>query len=627
MNLSFHRLYTKLHHGLDWRLRKWLGDETVDLPKIQGARLWRPLLGKTRFFGITGSVGKTTTKELLLGMLAHHAKTIGTTESLNVPAEVARLILQTRRSHAYCVTEISAGKPGAMDVPLALIRPQIGIVTVIGDDHISAYGSREAIAAEKGKLIEALPADGVAVLNFDDPLVLGMASRSKARVLTFGTGEGADLRAVQAHSEWPQRLTLTVTFQGETAELHSQLCGMHLLTPMLAALAGGIAAGLSLRSCVAALAEVAPFTGRMQPVTQGGMTYMRDDFKAPLWTVDASLAFLAAARSPRKIAVIGTLSDMGSDIGGKYARVAKKALAAADLVVFVGQWASHALKAAGPADRERLRAFGRVQDAQRFIQSIARVDDLILLKGTNRQDHLQRVSFALNDPHACWRDDCQRDYFCPNCPDRLAPAGAQAAVAVPAGPAAARLPTLAQDAQVVIGLGNPEEKYAHTPHNVGYRVLDELATQLQAQWLPHEGAWIAEAIYAGHPLWLVKLRAPMNHTGPMMASLFAGVGHERFILVYDDLDLPLGEARSRQGGGAAGHRGVSSVFEAFQTDALRRVKIGVGQPGAKQNRIQYVLAPFTPEVEPLVMQSLAVGAKKTLDIARAYKRQPESVAA
>src|SRR3546814_17218271 len=93
---------------------------------------------------------------------------------------------------------------------LRLVRPSIGVVTTIGDDHHKAFGSREAIAAERGKLIAALPAEGTAVLNADDPLVWAMRQRCKGRVIRYGLGEGADLPARAIRSRWPERLSLPV---------------------------------------------------------------------------------------------------------------------------------------------------------------------------------------------------------------------------------------------------------------------------------------------------------------------------------------------------------------------------------------------------------------------------------
>ena len=189
---------------------------------------------------------------------------------------------------------------------VALLQPSVGIVTVVGNDHWSAYDSREAIAAEIGSLVASLPSTGTAVLNADDELVLAMAAKCAAKVLTYGVSPRAELRAEDVRSIWPERLQMTLVRGTERVPLRTQLCGSHGCLRCWAPVGGGLASGMSLTECVAGIARVAPFEGRMQPVTTpDGVTFIRDDYKAPLWTVDACFDFMKAARARRKIIVIG----------------------------------------------------------------------------------------------------------------------------------------------------------------------------------------------------------------------------------------------------------------------------------------------------------------------------------
>ena len=221
----------------------------------------------------------------------------------------------------HFVAELSENYPGVMSRHVALLRPGIAIVTVIGDDHWSAYGSREAIAAEVSGLVTSLPPAGTAVLNADDALVLAMAEHCGARVITYGVSPHAHLRAEDVSSTWPDRLQMTVVRGTERVPLRTQLCGSHWVPSVLGAIGGGLAIGLSLRECAEAIARVAPFEGRMQPVTTpDGVTFIRDDYKAPLWTVDACFDFMKTARAKRKIIVIGTLSAYGHSIEDKYVK-------------------------------------------------------------------------------------------------------------------------------------------------------------------------------------------------------------------------------------------------------------------------------------------------------------------
>lgn len=627
MNIALQKAFTKLHQSLDWRLRKLLGDEVVDLPKVIAARCWRPLLGKTAFIGITGSAGKTTTKELLLGLLSAKGKTIGTPDSLNVPAEIARLVLRTRPQHDFCVTEIGAARSGSLDVPLNLLQPTVSIVTVIADDHLSSYASRDAIAQEKSKLVACLPKTGTAVLNADDPLVHAMASQCAGRVLTYGTSEKADIRATEVGAIWPDRLALAVAYGDEEVLVQSQLCGPHLTTPLLGALAGGIAAGLTLRECANGIANIAPFAGRMQPVsTKDGVTFIRDDFKAPLWTVDACLQFMSTAKAKRKIIVIGTLSDFGAGVGApeKYARVARRAQEIADITVFVGPWASHVLKTRRPGFEGALRVFTHVLEAAQYINAATQAGDLVLLKGTNKQDHLLRIILARSNDIACWRNDCQRDSFCNDCPDRTKPSRPQGLQSndPAAGNKPAALPPgqrpIHPAEQVIVGLGNPEPQYVDTPHNVGYATADRIAASMGLRWESHANVLMARGTTsAGKPVCLVKVQQPMNHTGAglkQLADTFE-FSSAQCVLLYDDLDMPMGAVRTRLRGGAAGHRGVISILEAFQTDEFRRVKIGVKPAEDIVNRAEYVLAPFPRDARALMGQGIDAAEKRALELA------------
>jgi len=594
--------YTHLRDALNWRLRKLLGDRIVDRMLVKSAQRWRPMLKKPVFIGITGSAGKTTTKELLLGMLSHKGKVIGNSESLNKVEEVAKTILSVRPTHDFCVSELSAHKPDSLDESLTLLQPSIGIVTLIANDHWGAFNSRDAIAQEKGKLVASLPSTGTAVLNADDELVCAMAKNCAARVITYGISVNAEIRAENISAVWPDRLELTLVRGTERMKVRTQLCGSHWVPSVLAAIGGGLAAGMSLDECVEGIANVAPFEGRMQPVTtRDGVTFIRDDFKAPLWTVDSCFEFMKAARARRKIIVIGMLSDYGSESAGKkHEKVARRAQEIADITIFVGPWASSVLKARRLGGEDALRVFSHVRDAAEYINTNTREGDLVLLKGTNKQDHLLRIIMARTGGVACWRDDCKRDSFCNQCFLRTKPSGTPASVPTkialdttsPVTPSGQH--TIDPNEQVIIGLGNPGTEYVGTPHNIGYEVVDHLAASLGLTWNMTPEAWIARGSSQGRRVCLVKIRVAMNLTGAGLKRLSESMafGPEQCILVYDDLDIPLGSMRTRLSGSAGGHRGVASILEAFQTDAFRRVKVGVGQTGTKLNRVEYVLIAF-----------------------------------
>jgi aminoacyl-tRNA hydrolase len=620
------KLYERVRDALGWRLRKVLGDARVDRLIVWLARCWRPVLARPLFIGITGSAGKTTTKELLLGMLQHKWTGIGNPASFNAVPEVAKTVLRVRPWHRFCVTELSEDRPGALDPPLALLQPSIGIVTVVGDDHWSAFDSRDAIAAEIEKLVMRLPPDGTAVLNIDDEQVRPMLAKCPSRTLTFGTSSSADLRAEDVSSAWPGRLQMTLVRGAARIKVQTQLCGVHWLPAVLGAIGGGLAAGMTLDECAAGIAKVAPFEGRMQPVTTPErVTFIRDDLKAPLWTLDACFDFMKAAKAERKIIVIGELSEIGSRKGEKYAKAASLARQIADITIFVGPWASSALKLRKAEDEGQLHVFSQVRNAAEFINSISREGDLVLLKGSWKQDHLLRIILARNGAVKCWRDDCRRTIFCDACPDRMKPSGAPSPVqqALPTPSSAAQPPSPItskepSDLSVIVGLGNPGESYVNTPHNVGYEVVDRLAQSMGLAWETTPHAQLAQSSGPGHRTCLVKIQAAMNLTGARLKLLAEGMGFapDQCILVFDDLDLPLGTVKSRQSGSAGGHRGVASILEAFQTDAIKRVKVGVAPAGTVARRAEYVLKPFAAEDLLAVNQAILLAQDRARALAK-----------
>lgn len=625
--------YQSVRDALDWRIRRMLGDTFVDRNIVKIARKWRPRLTTPVFIGIAGSAGKTTTKELLFGLLSYRGHGVGTIASLNVTPEVAKIILRVRPKHDFCVVELSEDKPGAMDPSLALLQPSVGIVTIVGNDHLAAFDSSDALVAEMAKLVACLPASGTAVLNADDPIVLAMATNCAARILTYGVSPLAELRAEEITSVWPDRLQMTLVHGTERIRARTQLCGSHFAPLVLGAIGGGLATGMTLSECAEGIVNVAPFDGRMQLVSASdGVTFIRDDFKAPLWTVGACFKVMQEARAKRKIIVIGTLSDYSTGTGAskKYAEVAQRAQQVADFTVFVGPWASSVLKTRQPGREDGLRAFSQLRDAAEYINSITREGDLVLLKGTNIQDHLLRIILARSESVACWRDDCARDSFCTDCPHRNKPSGLPASrfVASPEDLEPQETPhclrPIEAGEQVLIGLGNPDAKYAGTPHNVGYEVVDHLAVSAGLNWDESPGAWIARGKLEGHQVCLVKIRMAMNLTGGGLKRLAErmAIEPEQCILIFDDLDMPLGSVRNRQSGGAGGHRGVASILEAFQSDAFRRVKIGVDQEGAKLNRGDYVLTPFTAASWNVAEQALRTAGTHVLKIITDRRKVP-----
>ena len=168
--------------------------------------------------------------------------------------------------------------------------------------------------------------------------------------------------------------------------------------------------------------------------------------------------------------------------------------------------------------------------------------------------------------------------------------------------------------RVVVGLGNPGPEYQNTRHNVGQRVLDVLAKTVRGSWRRDGATIVARGRWRGDVVRLVKPLSFMNESGPVVAKALrrAEAGPADLILVYDDIDLPLGAVRLRMKGGHGGHNGVRSVIESLDTQEIRRVKVGIGRPERKDDVPDHVLMAFDEDELPVVDAAVAEAAERVL---------------
>ncbi len=375
----------------------------------------RRRLDRVIFIGVTGSAGKTTTKDLVAAVLARRYRGSKSPGTHNTAHWVSRTVLGVRPDDEFCVQELGATGPGSLDAAIALVRPRIAVITNVGGDHRKTFRTLDATAAEKSKLVSALPADGLAILNADDPRVLAMMGSSRGHVLTYGLTPDAAVHAESVRCSWPDRLTFVAIHGEQRVEVHTRFIGVHWAHACLAAIATGVGLGVPLAEAAAALADVEPWSARLEPVEAGGVTFLRDEAKASLWSIGPSLEVLRSARAPRKIAVIGTISDYGGRASAVYAAVARHALEAADEVVFVGPQAYRCGAARAHPRGASLHAFLTPREAHRYLSATLLAGDLVLLKGSQRADHLLRLVLARQGSTACWRTACRRLKFCDEC--------------------------------------------------------------------------------------------------------------------------------------------------------------------------------------------------------------------
>ncbi len=357
--------------------------------------------------GITGSSGKTSTKDIVGQLLTALGPTVAPEGSFNTEVGLPLTVLRADEHTKYLVLEYSARGLDHIAYLCGIARPQIGVVLNVGVAHLGEFGSRSAVAQAKGELVEALPDDGLAVLNADDDAVVAMASRTGARVVTFGLGTGADVRAVDVVLDELARPTFRMlTAHGET-EVSLSLHGAHHVSNALAAAAVALELGLDLKAVAAGLARVeAVSRWRMQVSERAdGVVVINDAYNANPESVKAALAALAAmgaggdaARRPRRThAVLGVMAELGSTAATAHREVgAAAALIGVHQLVVVGAAAQGIADGAIEAGLEpsRVAVVDGVAGAVSRLENDLGHGDIVLVKASRSAD-LQRVAEAL----------------------------------------------------------------------------------------------------------------------------------------------------------------------------------------------------------------------------------------
>ena len=379
------------------------------------AILRRLALKRTTFVAVTGSVGKTTTTHLIGAVLATEHSCRATIVRNGLRTAV-RAVLSLDRSTKFSVHEVGTKGPGTIAPIMRVVRPHIGVITTIGNDHYRQFRGLEATSREKAKVIEGLPCDGVAILNADDPYVRSMANYTRARVVTYGISSCADIRATDITSAWPERLSLTVHFQGHSVRVQTQLLGKLWVPSVLAAMACGVVCNIDPYSCASAVEAEAPVFARYSVhQSPGSPVYVLDTRKAAYWTLGPMLEFVQQARAPRKTIIIGTISDHPGGVTGKrYRKLAREALAVADRVIFVGSQSIYVDKLRDEQTVQRLFSFSTSYEVCAFLARTQICAELILVKAS-LVDHLERVMLSNLDTVVCWREKCRRQTNCCDC--------------------------------------------------------------------------------------------------------------------------------------------------------------------------------------------------------------------
>lgn len=345
---------------------------------------------------VTGSNGKTTTKELAAAVLATCFNVLRSPASFNNQWGLPLTLLRLGPEHQAAVVELGTNAPGEIGALAALARPTVGVVTTVAAVHTEFLGSIEGVREEKAALVRALPASGCAVLNADDPRVLGMRGETSARVVTFGLEASADVRARGPVSETGGGLAFTVAHAGDEARVRVPLAGRHNVLNALAAAGVGVALGLPLADIARGLGTVRPVKGRCVWHERGGVRILDDSYNANPVSVAAALDTLAAERARgRLVAVLGDMLELGAIADAAHREVGRRA-AALGVAALLGigprmRAAVAEAQGAGLAGAHHAATF---EDAVAWLLEHLAPGDVVLVKGS-RGMRLERVVEAL----------------------------------------------------------------------------------------------------------------------------------------------------------------------------------------------------------------------------------------
>jgi UDP-N-acetylmuramoyl-tripeptide--D-alanyl-D-alanine ligase len=276
--------------------------------------------------GITGSVGKTTTKDLLAGCLASTFRTAASERSFNNELGLPLTLLNAPDAARWVVLEMGARRAGDIEQLAKVARPDVGIVTSVAMAHVEYFGDLDGVARAKSELVAALPASGLAVLNFDDPRVRDMASLSACPVLGYAVGADADVRADDARLDRDLRARFRLSSPWGQTEVRLALHGIQQVANALAAATVALWCGVPIETVAAALAVNQGSPLRMDVHhLPGGPILIVDCYNANPASAEAAVRSLAALPGARRLALLGLMAELGDETESAHRRIARVA--------------------------------------------------------------------------------------------------------------------------------------------------------------------------------------------------------------------------------------------------------------------------------------------------------------
>ncbi len=358
-----------------------------ELARVVLARLRET--GPIQVVGITGSVGKTSTKDLLGQVLATYGETIAPVESFNNEIGLPLTVLRASASTRYLVLEMGASGIGHIDYLTRIAPLDVAVVLMVGHAHLGEFGGIEAVAQAKREIVEGLRPTGTAVLNADDPRVVEMAAHAPAEVVLFGAGDGAHVRAVDVELDPGGRARFTLHAQGERHPLALLVVGEHHVSNGLAVASAAIALGMPAAAVAGAIGSARAISPHRMAVVErsDGVTIIDDAYNANPDSMRAALKALAAMSGAgrRSVAVLGEMLELGEDSAQAHRDVGALAVQLEiDRLVVVGEGASAIRSGAHEGvTAAEVSQVDSVESAARLLEKELEPGDVVLVKSSH----------------------------------------------------------------------------------------------------------------------------------------------------------------------------------------------------------------------------------------------------
>ena len=360
------------------------------------AATWRRVFPNLRVVGVTGSVGKTSVKELAASVLSQRYATIRSRGNYNNEIGLPLTMLRFTSKHQRAVLEMGMYAPGEIRQLAAQALPSIGIVTNVGPTHLERLGTLDAITDAKAELVEALPAGGTAILNGDDPRVLAMAGRTKANVFTYGLSPTCDLWANNIESRGMQGVRFQLHTRDEHLFAAIPLLGQHSVHNALAAASVGLIEGEGWDEIISGMKDISAHVRLLTVSGINGSIILDDTYNASPDSTMAALNLLADLPG-RKIAVLGDMLELGSFELSGHQLVGRRAADIVSMLIVVGSRGKLIGEAALQAgmETERVAIVKKNQEAINILREALQPKDTVLVKGS-RGMKMEEIVSALS---------------------------------------------------------------------------------------------------------------------------------------------------------------------------------------------------------------------------------------